>query len=188
MAKSSAPTKVTKLPGSGLAASTTGILASLSFLSGSTIATSSTGIKTTASGRSFDTCSTIAFCSSTLSGCIGTKWTIRAPVACPIWSAARRNALYAGLVVFLVNTAIVMVLSAAPEGFANKAIAPDRAAVMRPRIRTSRIIATGFSCGSRDRSTAAPLVPDETPRRAPAQDAVGKREHQIEIVLDDHDR
>ena len=37
------------------------------------MATSSTGMKITASGRSFRTCSTIAFCSSTLSGFFGTK-------------------------------------------------------------------------------------------------------------------
>ena len=60
------------LPGSGLETSTIGIFASLSFFTESIIATSSTGMKMTASGRSFSTCSTISFCSSTLSGLFGT--------------------------------------------------------------------------------------------------------------------
>jgi hypothetical protein len=64
----------------------------LSFFTESTMATSSTGMKMTMSGRSFRTCSTIAFCSSTSSGLRGTKCVVRAPTARATWSAAMRNA------------------------------------------------------------------------------------------------
>ena len=81
-----------KVPGSGLETSITGILASLSCFTEGIIATSSTGMKMMASGLSLMTCSTIAFCSSTLSGCFGTKCTTFAPVVRAIWSAAMRKA------------------------------------------------------------------------------------------------
>ena len=64
-----------------LEASTIGGPAAFICRTGSTMATSSTGMKMTMSGLSPSTCATKAVCSSTSSGCFGTKCAVVAPLA-----------------------------------------------------------------------------------------------------------
>jgi hypothetical protein len=56
------------------------------------MATSSTGMKMITSGRSASACATNAVCSSTSSGLVGTKCTVRTPLAPATRSVARRKA------------------------------------------------------------------------------------------------